>query len=188
MNELLKKQIDASVEDGNRRNVIIHLNNVCIGDITFESGAFEEGLQYAEKACEGKFELYDDFCDTPSLFSDRVEREDETINAGSFFDSLTNLEDNFCHERIEDTKILGEYLHAKQMDDFDDMGDSCGCGCGCGCEEEESETNVLAMALKIMAIVAVTVLVVSFLVRGLAKLCKKEEVKEVYEVRKKRLF
>lgn len=108
------ERVDRALESGNIRIVKQLLVNVCKFDRTFSTGEFEDAMEYV---CKVKgvniFEPLDETL--RPLYSERVDRKDPTLGEDDFTASAVCLMENFCSERIEDTKKLGRYLFPEEM-------------------------------------------------------------------------
>lgn len=108
------ERVDRALQSGNIRIVKQLLVNVCKFDRTFSTGEFEDAMEYV---CKVKgvniFEPLDETL--KPLYSERVDRKDPTLGEDDFTASAVCLMENFCPERIEDTKKLGRYLFPEEM-------------------------------------------------------------------------
>ena len=108
------ERVDRALQSGNIRIVKQLLVNVCKFDRTFSTGEFEDAMEYV---CKVKgvniFEPLDETL--RPLYSERVDRKDPTLGEDDFTASAVCLMENFCPERIEDTKKLGRYLFPEEM-------------------------------------------------------------------------
>lgn len=108
------ERVDRALQSGNIRIVKQLLVNVCKFDRTFSTGEFEDAMEYV---CKVKgvniFEPLDETL--MPLYSERVDRNDPTLGEDDFTASAVCLMENFCPERIEDTKKLGRYLFPDEM-------------------------------------------------------------------------
>lgn len=106
--------VDKALSEGNLRSARRVISNICPADRTFTTGEFEDALEYVRDV-KGVdiFEPFD-----PSLkplYAERVDRKDPTLEEDDFAASVACLKENFCPERIEDTKKLGRYLFPEEM-------------------------------------------------------------------------
>ena len=106
--------IDDALQEGNLKSARRVIANVCPFDRTFTTSKFEDALEYVRDV-KGVdiFEPFD-----PSLkplYAERVDRKDPTLEEDDFAVSVAYLKENFCPERIEDTKKLGRYLFPEEM-------------------------------------------------------------------------
>lgn len=108
------ERVDRALQSGNIRIVKQLLVNVCKFDRTFSTGEFEDAMEYV---CKVKgvniFEPLDETL--RPLYSERVDQKDPTLGEDDFTASAVCLMENFCPERIEDTKKLGRYLFPEEM-------------------------------------------------------------------------
>ena len=106
--------IDDALQEGNLKSARRVIANVCPFDRTFTTSKFEDALEYVRDVKGVNiFEPFD-----PSLkplYAERVDRKDPTLEEDDFAVSVAYLKENFCLERIEDTKKLGRYLFPEEM-------------------------------------------------------------------------
>ena len=106
--------IDDALQEGNLKSARRVIANVCPFDRTFTTSKFEDALEYVRDVKGVNiFEPFD-----PSLkplYAERVDRKDPTLEEDDFAVSVAYLKENFCPERIEDTKKLGRYLFPEEM-------------------------------------------------------------------------
>lgn len=106
--------VDKALREGNLRSVQRTICDICPSDRTFTTGEFEDALEYV-RDIKG-VDIYEPF--DPSLkplYAERVDRKDPTLEEDDFAVSVAYLKENFCPERIEDTKKLGRYLFPEEM-------------------------------------------------------------------------
>lgn len=109
--------IDKTLNEGNLRSTRRVICDICPSDRTFTTGEFEDALEYVRKIKRiPDSEIFEPFDpDLKPLYSDRVDRKDPTLEEDDFATSVAVLKENFCPERIEDTKKLGRYLFPDEM-------------------------------------------------------------------------
>lgn len=107
-------RVDKELQRENRRGVRRLLVNICEFDPTFSTGEFDDALEYV---CKIKgVDIYDPFeAKLNPLYGNRVSLKDSTLQKNDFIASVAYLLENFCPERIEDTKKLGRYLFPEEM-------------------------------------------------------------------------
>ena len=106
--------MDEALQKGNLDSARCVIANLCPFDRTFTTGKFDDALEYAHKI-KG-VNLYVPFDSTlDPLYTDRIMRNDPTLEEKDFAYSVAMLKENFCPERIEDTKKLGRYLFPEEM-------------------------------------------------------------------------
>lgn len=111
---LASDRVDKELQRGNIRGVCRLLVNICEFDPTFANGEFDDALEYVIKV-KG-VDIYEPFdADLNPLYAARVDRKDPTLQKDDFVTSVAYLLENFCPERIEDTKKLGRYLFPEEM-------------------------------------------------------------------------
>lgn len=106
--------VDKALQEENLRSARCVISNICPFDRTFTTGEFEDALEYVIKV-KGVdiFEPFD--ASLNPLYGERVDRKDPTLEEDDFAVSVAYLKENFCPERIEDTKKLGRYLFPNEM-------------------------------------------------------------------------
>ena len=116
--------IDKALNEGNLRSVRRVISDICPSDRTFTTGEFEDALEYVRKIKRiSDSEIFEPFDpDLKPLYSDRVDRKDPTLEEDDFAASVAVLKENFCPERIEDTKKLGRYLFPDEMKNNKSVG------------------------------------------------------------------
>lgn len=106
--------MDEALQKGNLDSARCVVTNLCPFDRTFTTGKFDDALEYAHKV-KG-MNLYEPFDSSLNpLYAERIARNDPTLEEKDFAYSVSFLQDNFCPERIEDTKKLGRYLFPEEM-------------------------------------------------------------------------
>ncbi len=106
--------IDQALQDGNIKSARRVIANICPFDRTFTTGKFEDALEYVQDIKGvGIYEPFD--ASIKPLYAERVDRKDPTLEEDDFAVSVAYLKQNFCPERIEDTKKLGRYLFPDEM-------------------------------------------------------------------------
>lgn len=116
--------IDKALNEGNLRSARRVISDICPSDRTFITGEFEDALEYVRKIKRiSDSEIFEPFDpDLKPLYSDRVDRKDPTLEEDDFAASVAVLKENFCPERIEDTKKLGRYLFPDEMKNNKSVG------------------------------------------------------------------
>lgn len=109
--------IDQALQNKNLRNVRRIVANICPHDRTFTTSEFEDALEYVLKIKKiPQSELFEPFDPLlKPLYAERIDRKDPTLEEDDFAASVACLKENFCPERIEDTKKLGRYLFPDEM-------------------------------------------------------------------------
>lgn len=106
--------IDQALQNKNLRNVRRIVANIGPHDRTFTTSEFEDALEYVQDV-KG-VDIYEPFdASLKPLYAERVDRKDPTLEEDDFAASVACLKENFCPERIEDTKKLGRYLFPEEM-------------------------------------------------------------------------
>ena len=106
--------IDKALNEGNLRSARRVISNICPSDRTFTTGEFEDALEYVRDV-KG-VDIYEPFDPMlKPLYAERVDLKDPTLEEDDFAASVACLKENFCPERIEDTKKLGRYLFPDEM-------------------------------------------------------------------------
>lgn len=106
--------IDQALQEGNIKSARRVIANICPFDRTFTTSKFEDALEYVRDV-KG-VDIYEPFDESiKPLYAERVDRKDQTLEADDFAVSVAYLKENFCPERIEDTKKLGRYLFPEEM-------------------------------------------------------------------------
>ena len=106
--------IDQALQNKNLRNVRRIVANIGPHDRTFTTSEFEDALEYVQDV-KG-VDIYEPFdASLKPLYAERVDRKDPTLEEDDFAASVACLKENFCLERIEDTKKLGRYLFPEEM-------------------------------------------------------------------------
>ena len=106
--------IDQALQNKNLRNVRRIVANICPHDRTFTTSEFDDALEYVRDV-KG-VDIYEPFDSLlKPLYADRIDRKDPTLEEDDFAASVACLKENFCPERIEDTKKLGRYLFPEEM-------------------------------------------------------------------------
>lgn len=106
--------VDKALQEENLRSARCVVANICPFDRTFTTGEFEDALEYV-RDIKG-VDIYEPFdASLKPLYTERVDRKDPTLEEDDFAVSVAYLKENFCPERIEDTKKLGRYLFPEEM-------------------------------------------------------------------------
>lgn len=106
--------MDKALQKENFDSARCVIANLCPFDRAFTTGMFEDALEYAHKI-KG-VNLYVPFDETLNpLYEKRVARKDPNLKEDDFAYSVAYLKENFCPERIEDTKKLGRYLFPEEI-------------------------------------------------------------------------
>ena len=106
--------IDQALQNKNLRNVRRIVANICPHDRTFTTSEFDDALEYVRDV-KG-VDIYEPFDPLlKPLYAERIDRRDPTLEEDDFAASVACLKENFCPERIEDTKKLGRYLFPEEM-------------------------------------------------------------------------
>lgn len=106
--------VDESLREGNLKSVRRIISNICPSDRAFTTSKFADALEYVRKV-KG-VDIYEPFdASLKPLYAERVDRKDPTLEEDDFAASVACLKENFCPERIEDTKKLGRYLFPEEM-------------------------------------------------------------------------
>lgn len=107
-------RVDKELQRGNRRGVCRLLINICEFDPAFSTGEFDDALEYV---CKIKgVDIYEPFeAKLNPLYEERIALKDPSLQKDDFVTSVAYLLENFCPERIEDTKKLGRYLFPDEM-------------------------------------------------------------------------
>lgn len=106
--------VDESLREGNLKSVRRIISNICPSDRAFTTSKFADALEYVRKV-KG-VDIYEPFdASLKPLYAERVDRKDPTLEEDDFAASVACLKENFCPERIEDTKKLGRYLFPNEM-------------------------------------------------------------------------
>lgn len=106
--------VDKALLEGNLRSARRVLANICPFDRTFTTGEFENAMEYVSKV-KG-VDIYEPFdASLNPLYTERIDQGDITLKKDDFAVSVGWLKENFCPERIEDTKKLGRYLFPEEM-------------------------------------------------------------------------
>lgn len=106
--------VDKALREGNLRSARRVISNICPSDRTFTTSEFEDALEYVQNV-KG-VDIYEPFDPLlKPLYAERIDRKDPTLEEDDFAASVACLKENFCPERIEDTKKLGRYLFPEEM-------------------------------------------------------------------------
>ena len=106
--------VDKALREGNLRSARRVISNICPSDRTFTTSEFEDALEYVQNV-KG-VDIYEPFDPLlKPLYAERIDRRDPTLEEDDFAASVACLKENFCPERIEDTKKLGRYLFPEEM-------------------------------------------------------------------------
>lgn len=106
--------VDKALQEGNLKSVRRIISNICPSDRAFTTSKFADALEYVRKV-KG-VDIYEPFdASLKPLYAERVDRKDPTLEEDDFAASVACLKENFCPERIEDTKKLGRYLFPNEM-------------------------------------------------------------------------
>lgn len=109
----LTDKIDVYVDENDRRKIISALTSKCFLDRTFSTGAFDDGVEYVVEQ-KGYQQLWEPFNGDPPLFLPRIEAKDPTLCEEDYPTAITDLTFNFCPQRVEDLRRLGQYLFTKE--------------------------------------------------------------------------
>lgn len=106
--------IDEALQEKDLSRVRRMLSDVCAFDRTFSTEEFDDAVEYV---CQVKgVDIYEPFdASLKPLYTKRVDQKDPTLEEDDFAVSVAYLKENFCPERIEDTKKLGRYLFPEEM-------------------------------------------------------------------------
>lgn len=106
--------MDEALQKENFDSARCVIANLCPFDRAFTTGMFEDALEYAHKVKGVNLYVSFDVTLNP-LYEERVARKDPNLEEDDFAYSVAYLKENFCPERIEDTKKLGRYLFPEEM-------------------------------------------------------------------------
>ena len=116
-------RVDKEIARGNRRGICRLLVNICEFDPGFSTGEFDDALEYVRKV--KKIDIYEPFEEKLNpLYWERVSLKDPSLKKDDFITSVAYLLENFCPERIEDTKKLGRYLFPDEMKNNKSVGNA----------------------------------------------------------------
>ena len=105
----LTEEIDTFLAENDRRKIISALTSICYLDRNFSTSAFDDGVEYVVEQ-KRYTQLWEPFQDTPPLFQPRIDGKDPHLCEEDYPKAIAHLKLNFCPERVEDTRRLGQYL------------------------------------------------------------------------------
>lgn len=105
--------LDRAIARDDMKGVRELLCVACKEDRGFSTNYLQDGIEYVEKVKQVQT-LWQKFDPNRALFAARVDKGDESLSDEDYFDAVFDLSCNFCLERIEDVKKLGQFLERKE--------------------------------------------------------------------------